>query len=320
MNKVAYKLVPILLTLLFVVALAFFATRFFGETSVVRGLVLGMARHVDPYPCVIAPGRRFTVDFHGFTYFGDSSTIIDQTILCYGDWGLPELQFLSDAARLANRPDAVFLDIGANSGVYSLYMSKHVETVYAFDPYRPVLARFEKSIQASGISNIVIFPVGLGDSDQELPFEEPPSENTGSGSFVPGLMKGNVGKGLTLKIVHGDEYFGEQGIDRFEVFKIDTEGFERPVLAGLRESFSRNRPVGAFELTYQTGFDRLFGSEDEILKYLPVDYSLWIVEKEGESYVLEPFDFDFTDPEFHQATVAAIPHEKLDEFAKNLRR
>ena len=269
-----------------------------------------LGRHVNERPCAIAPGRKFTIDYHGMTYFGDSSTLIDHAILCYGDFGLTEQTFLSQAIIRLDRQDLTFLDVGANSGLHSLYVSRMVATVHSFEPYRPVLERFEKSLEASQIKNVIVHPVGLGEEDADLPFEEPPRDNLGTGSFVTGLMEKNSASDLTLRVVNGDSYFESHGIDRIDVFKIDTEGFEKAVLRGLKKTFASSRPVGTLELTQKPGFGALFQNRQDLLDSLPPEYNLFTLHwNEAEGPRLRPFDLEFSEGMMYQAVVAAVPSE-----------
>ena len=55
----------------------------------------------------------------------------------------------------------VFVDVGANTGLHSLYMSKHASTVHAFEPYEPVLARLRAAIARNEIGNIYCPPTSI---------------------------------------------------------------------------------------------------------------------------------------------------------------
>jgi FkbM family methyltransferase len=316
MRLIGKAVLLLLLSLLPLGVVAHFLFQMESFRVVAASWVLG--KNVNERPCAIEPGRKFTIDFHGMTYYGDSSTLIDHAILCYGDFGLTELSFLSDAVQKIGRADPVFVDVGANSGVHSLYMSRFAGTVHAFEPYEPVLDRFEQSLRASAVENVVIHRVGLGEADAELPFQEPPPDNMGLGSFVDGLHDDTEGKGLVLSVKAGDAYFEGQGIERLDVFKIDTEGFEKPILKGLRKTLARTRPVGAFELTHKSGFAPLFRDKQELMDVLPPDYSVFVIEREGESYRLRPFDVDLSTWYDFQAAVAAIPNELAPAFADHV--
>lgn len=87
--------------------------------------------------------------------------------------------FLRDVSR-----GGVFLDIGANKGLYSLFMSRYQKEIHAFEPYEPVLKKFRASVANNGIRNIVIHPVGLGDRRERLTFEKPGGNNMGLGTFA----------------------------------------------------------------------------------------------------------------------------------------
>jgi FkbM family methyltransferase len=316
MRLIGKAVVLFLLSLLPLAVVAHFLLQMESFRVVAASWILG--KNVNERPCAIAPGRKFTIDFHGMTYYGDSSTLIDHAILCYGDFGLTELLFLTDAVEKIGRTNPVFVDVGANSGVHSLYMSRFVRTVHAFEPYKPVIERFEKSLRASAVENVVIHSVGLGEEDAELPFQEPPPDNMGLGSFVDGLHETTEEKGLVLSVKAGDAYFEGQGIERVDVFKIDTEGFEKPILKGLRKTFDRTRPVGAFELTHKSGFAPLFRDKQELMDVLPPDYSIFIIQMEGDEYHLRPFDVDLSSWNDFQAAVAAIPNELTPAFADHI--
>lgn len=308
----------VILALVPLIPLAFFVHHSFRSPAFRAVVDKALAAAMSEPPCNVAPNRRFTVDYFGMTYFGDTSALIDRTILCRGLWGEDELRFLTDAVAISG-PDSIFLDVGANSGAYSLFMSRHAGVVHAFDPFEPVLERFRNSVTTSGLSNIVIHPVGLGEADAQLPFEEPPADNTGTGSFVPGLMEFNSSRGLTLTVVAGDAYFERQGIARVDVFKVDTEGFEKSVLRGLSTVLARSRPVGTLEFTHRPGFEHLFQSEQELRDSLPERYSLFTLRSREGGYELTPFAADFSRDYFHQETLAVIPDEAISRFESSLR-
>jgi FkbM family methyltransferase len=49
-----------------------------------------------------------------------------------------------------------FIDIGANTGQHSMFMSRYATEVHAFEPWEPVLKRFHRMVANNHINNIVI--------------------------------------------------------------------------------------------------------------------------------------------------------------------
>ena len=242
---------------------------------------------IEPY--------EFESEFFGRRYRGNLSSYIDWTVYFYGALEPGVLKLLADLA--STRTDPVFLDIGANVGQHSLFMSTHAKEVHAFEPNPGVLGQFRDLIEQNGIDNIRVHPVGLGARDEELPFFSPQGANLGIGSFVKEHSSDNRETGrLTVKMA--DEYIAGLRLPHVDVVKIDVEGFEKNVLAGLRETLKQFRPKVVFEFSKTTKAS--FSSQAELMSLFPAGYSvsrivdleplLFFFNKPG--YSLRPFDFD----------------------------
>lgn len=225
-----------------------------------------------------APDAPFDVDFFGLRYCGNLSNGIEFAIYYYGAFEKPLLFFLRDAllALQESRPQArhcsVFLDVGANIGQHSLFMSQVADQVHAFEPYAAVANRLRKHLALNNIDNIVLHEIGLGDSNGRLPFFAPASTNKGVGSFNSESQRyGNTPVG-ELIIRRTDDYLPEQGIEHVDLVKIDVEGFERQTLLGMSQTLSENRPVIVCEVSYGQQFS--FTSKEDLLSCLPDNYRL----------------------------------------------
>ena len=210
----------------------------------------------------------FRVDFFGMIYEGRSGNFIDDDILYNGAQEKYILFFLRDVADSLEKKGVVFFDIGANVGQHSLFMSRLVKEVHAFEPYPPVLDRFRKMVKINRIDNIFIHPVGLGNQNGKLPFFEPPDYNLGAGSFVSGFDRKNNDN--TMPIVIGDELLKKGGISRVDIIKCDIEGYEKQALLGLKCTLIKNRPIFVMELNL--GLEESFQSIDDFYATFPPDY------------------------------------------------
>ena len=148
-------------------------------------------------------------------------------------WLLPDL--------VDRNKDAI--DIGANTGLYTYYLSRLASHVYAFEPHR-VLAGFLN--KATG-DNVTVINKALSDSSGTLPF------------YVPvrrGRKLYNVAS-LDEAVIKGRDHIVEDietatldqlGYDNIGFIKIDVEGHELPVLRGAVNTIKQQRPTMLIEI------------------------------------------------------------------------
>ena len=247
----------------------------------------------------------FEVDFFGLRYAGNLNSFVDWSVYYYGACARCELLLLGDLARALRSAGATRLvaaDIGANVGQHTLFLAVVADEVYSFEPYPPVLQKMREKVEVNRLENVTICPVGLGLSDEMLEFFEPVTGNMGVGTFV----KSSRLHGPILQIRNGDAAFAEFGIPPVDLMKVDVEGFEHNVFAGLRGRLEADRPIVLSELSDPTRsavpsrscFEELFPS---FYNFVSVGaYSV------SGRYRFEPFDYART-MEF-----LACPAEKWD--------
>ena len=245
----------------------------------------------------------FCVDFYGHAYQGRLHNSIDNHVYFYGAYEKHVLYFLRDMA-LQLGADITFIDIGANVGQHSLFMSRHVRQVCAFEPYPPVREQLEEKLHHNRVSNVTVFPVGLGDRDEKIGFFAPPEKNLGAGSFVTDYNQGEHYR--DLPVFRGDDFLARERIPSASLIKIDVEGYEVEVLKGLRKTLHRDAPVVLFE--FDRPSSKFAGLEDELRNLFPAGYTFFTFtaprradgkvsrafrqrQRVTGDYALEPFDF-----------------------------
>ena len=220
------------------------------------------------------PDYAFSKDFYGLKYKGNLNNNIDANVFFYGAFEKPLLFFLRDTlnALITESPKAIFMDIGANVGHHSIFLSKFASQVLAFEPYPKVNMQFKQQIAHNNISNIQIFETGLSDRRETLNYYAPTGNNEGIGSFdESSIGKGNTSYGQ-LELQEGDQVIESDSWKNIKLIKIDVEGFEKKVIKGLMRTIEEERPVIVCEITY--GQQLSFVSIEELKSYLPKNYEI----------------------------------------------
>lgn len=245
------------------------------------------------YPSALKSYSFETTIEGGLRCTGNLQNYIDRLIFFCGAHEKYMLYFLRDVSGLLRQERAylTFMDIGANIGNHSLYMAKQVGMVYAFEPFAKVRETLNRHIEINGLRNVQVFPFALGEENAVLPFFSGSDENLGTASFCPDHHAGNQPAG-SLEIRIGDEVAVAEKLQRIDLLKLDVEGFEPPVLRGLRETLKRDRPLMIVELTPTTRAQ--LGSEAVLKALFPENYTFWCFAKgdmESGAYRLAPFDY-----------------------------
>ena len=240
---------------------------------------------------------HFEVDFFGHRYRGDLAQYIDWLVFSYGAAPHCELALLKAVTAFLRkqRPGPVhFVDVGANVGHHTLFMSGIANEVTAFEPFPAVGAQLESKLTLNNVSNVRVVPVGLGEEDQELPYFASTGANSGIGTFLQhGTAEYQAASMLAVR--HGDPLFTELALPRIDMLKVDVEGFEPQVLRGLRDRIRRDRPIILTELMDSTRAS--FGSEQGLRDCCYEDASFFGVEGpfNKRDYRLTPFQFATTE-------------------------
>lgn len=218
------------------------------------------------------PDRRlagsFTVRMDGFVYNGNFSSFLDWNVFFFGGYERPVSAAIANFLK-SHGSKSIFYDIGANVGIHSLLASRFAHLVHAFEPYPPAFEIMEQRLAENHIHNVVVHSVALGHEKSLAEFHPPADINMGAGSFVVP----SSGQPIQLPIERGDDYVRERNIPLPDVIKIDTEGFDGLVLAGLTDTIKVSRPAIILETNRYVQDDIVaFGGYRNIL---PRDYRIF---------------------------------------------
>jgi FkbM family methyltransferase len=136
------------------------------------------------------------------------------------------------------RPGDVFLDVGANVGLYSLLLASALGSagqVIAFEPERESFEHLQDNLKLNEAGNVHPFQKALGDEDghAELFLRGGIADST----LVWSPSLGNAGQQL-VDVVQGDAFIERQNLPLPRLVKVDVEGYECKVLRGLRRTLA----------------------------------------------------------------------------------
>jgi FkbM family methyltransferase len=129
----------------------------------------------------------------------------------------------------------VFVDIGANFGLYTCILGQHklVQRVIAFEPNPDVIAQLHGNMQLNALPPVEIHQVAAGASRHEAALEiQPDGYDCLAGVVAAGA------EGYKIDVVPIDELVSLNGSCIF--VKIDVEGYEVEVLRGASNLFGQN--------------------------------------------------------------------------------
>lgn len=156
---------------------------------------------------------------------------IGRAIYVYGMFELATTYLL----RACLLPGDVFLDIGANSGYFTVIAGGLVGPtgeVHCFEPADGVRARLARNVVLNGFDNCHVRAEAVWSHAGEVPFfETNVPDNSGCSSVLPG-----PGRTTTPRFLHSttlDEIAGQMG-RAVDLVKIDVEGGELAAIEGGR--------------------------------------------------------------------------------------
>ena len=151
------------------------------------------------------------------------------------------------------RPGDVFIDVGANIGFLTAYSYAHVGptgAVHCFEPVPQYAEHIQRIAHEAGPGRIIVNATAVGDRDGEVRIKICGPENIGWNTIVPGFMNDDSCTSLVVPMTTLSGYLRARQLENVRMIKIDVEGAETLVLAGLFAFLDTGaRPVIVTEVT-----------------------------------------------------------------------
>ena len=176
---------------------------------------------------------RYNVE-RGVSLLLDQRDVVARRILVEGEWE-PQI-WRAIAEGLAE--GAVFVDVGAHIGYYSLRAAVRVGRtgkVIAFEPNPDTLEVLRANVASSCADNVTIEPFACVEREQAVTLFGGPPTNSGSSSLSRESAELDATWPPKQFLVRGrtvDDLASELALPRIDVLKVDAEGAEYRVLCG----------------------------------------------------------------------------------------
>jgi FkbM family methyltransferase len=178
---------------------------------------------------------------------------IPQQLYFLGTYEEKEILFVS---KTPNAGD-VFIDIGANVGIFTMVASNAVGDTGKVFAFEPLAANFDKlrfHITQNNLRNVTAERLAVLDKNEPVTlFSDDRWNNDSMATAYPGSFNHQeIVNGISL-----DNYFYHIDVNRLSLIKIDIEGGEFPALLGMESLMRKYHPTILLEIN------------PEVLKYTP---------------------------------------------------
>jgi FkbM family methyltransferase len=186
----------------------------------------------------------------GVFYEVDLTEGIDLSLYIFGNFQ----DYVTRNKYFSIPADAVVIDVGANIGSMTFKFAGIAPEghVYAFEPTDYAYAKLLKNISLNPQFASRITPVQCFLADQNRLKHEMKAYASwkvdGSNPNPHPLHGGAIKPADSIPAVTMDHFFLENGIQRVDLVKIDTDGYEYKVLNGARKTIKKYRPYVVFEI------------------------------------------------------------------------
>jgi len=212
---------------------------------------------------------------------------LSQEIYCgYFEW--KERQFLNDFLR----DGEIFVDIGANIGLFTLIASHKTGKngqVYSFEPCSRTYLRLVKNIELNGMNNTKCFQIALSGHTGQVEMNVS-LDGYDAWNSIAQPTAGSSFAVETVQSVSWDDFAHEHNLmGRVNLMKIDVEGWESHVLSGGCECFGRkDAPVLQIEFTDEASRSAGTSCQSLYRQLEEFGYRMFIYEEKSKRLIPDP--------------------------------
>lgn len=234
-------------------------------------------------------------------------------LVYFGNYERGERQFLNAFLE----PGDIFVDVGANIGLYTLIAARLVGgigRVYAFEPCSVAFERLVLNTKLNRFVNIYCEKLALSDSTSQLDMKISLDGQDAWNSLVSPIEGGAFAVEM-VSCVKWDDFADENGlVGHITMMKIDVEGWELHVLKGGYHVLSRpDAPVLQIEFADRT-MHSAGSSCIELYRLLEkLGYQMFTYSMKSRRLIPDPIRVDYT-------YLNLIAAKRPDQIAERLKK
>tara|TARA_B100000965_G_C19564736_1_gene746258 strand:+ start:411 stop:1301 length:891 start_codon:yes stop_codon:yes gene_type:complete len=253
--------------------------------------------------------KEFEIDYFGNIFIGNLNSFIDWRVFFLGAYEKQELEFLKSI--IEKIIDPVFIDIGANIGTHSIYLSNLCEKVYSFEPDNEIKERLDLNIYRNDIGNISTIQKAISNCQAIKKFYSPVGANKGTGSLNYNHAPFNNRKQKEVQTVVGDEYIQQLKLKKIDLIKIDVEGHEIHTINGLEQTIKKYLPILFIEIS-KVSIDKI-RNDTSLIQSINTNYNIFEIKTNIPQFTLFNFSraklnvFNWEEIHFNEINIICFP-------------
>jgi FkbM family methyltransferase len=220
--------------------------------------------------------RKVPIPSFFFRFFYSCNLIISDSGCTTGDAKFLEAYMMPEKGKC-------FVDVGAYRGMWSMFVARSGVEVHAFEPSPIPYAVLAEKVKK--YPNLHTYQCALGGKDSIVKLSLTPFSLLGRITEKSGISEKNTADAV-IRTLDGLK------IEEVGVIKVDTEGYEVPILMGAKDTILKNRPRLIIEVHKGTG-DALPDFSEELHRVENIlrdfGYSCTVLYRRFNGNDLQPF-------------------------------
>ena len=249
--------------------------KFFFKIPFLRGTFFGFHQKIFK-PLNLFNGLSSIQKYQNIKIKLNINDWIQQNLFFLGVYEEAELKVLANHLKA----NSVFIDIGANFGLYSLTASQYISeegSIICFEPFPENYKSLCTNLSLNNLSRVSAENTAIGSetgtlklyyNSKENNLGMVSSKNTQDSDFV------------TVNKICIDDYLKSKSLDKITFIKIDVEGFEHEVLQGMKKTLQQYSPIILIEVLNSKSENDLTNNPHELL--CEMGYKRFFIDDNGK--------------------------------------